>query len=91
MKAWSYELDCYLLLYGDNGVVVGASYTDLHVELPILWVLIALALLASLASWANLWARTYTLPVAAAVAVFGTALLLAEVFPALFAPGVETQ
>jgi uncharacterized protein len=84
VKAWSYGLDRYLLLYGDNGVVVGASYTDLHVELPVLWVLIALALLASLAAWANLWARTYTLPVAAAVAVFGTALLLAEVFPALF-------
>src|SRR6266487_4611976 len=32
VKAWSYGLDRYLLLYGDNGVVVGASYTDIHVE-----------------------------------------------------------
>src|SRR5262249_60556340 len=39
VKAWSYGLDRYLLLYGDNGVVVGASYTDIHVELPILWLL----------------------------------------------------
>jgi uncharacterized protein len=30
VKAWSYGLDRYLLLYGDNGVVVGASYTDIH-------------------------------------------------------------
>jgi uncharacterized membrane protein (UPF0182 family) len=30
VKAWSYRLDRYLLLYGDNGVVVGASYTDIQ-------------------------------------------------------------
>src|SRR5437667_320821 len=35
VKAWSYGLDRYLLLYHDNGVVVGASYTDIHVELPV--------------------------------------------------------
>jgi uncharacterized membrane protein (UPF0182 family) len=28
----------YLLLYGDNGVVIGASYTDIHVERPLMWV-----------------------------------------------------
>ena len=42
VKAWSYGLDRYLLLYGDNGVVVGASFTDVHVELPVLWLLIGL-------------------------------------------------
>ena len=26
VKAWSYGLDRYLLLYGDNGVVVGAGH-----------------------------------------------------------------
>jgi uncharacterized membrane protein (UPF0182 family) len=40
VKAWSYGLDRYLLLYGDPRVVVGASYTDIHVELPVLWMLI---------------------------------------------------
>ena len=39
MKAWSYVLDRFLLLYNDNGVVVGAGYTDIHVELPVLWLL----------------------------------------------------
>ncbi|TMJ16770.1 MAG: UPF0182 family protein, partial [Alphaproteobacteria bacterium] len=32
VEAGSYGLDRYLLLYGDNGVVVGASYTDVHVK-----------------------------------------------------------
>ena len=29
----------YLLLYGDNGVVVCASYTDVRVGLPALWLI----------------------------------------------------
>jgi len=84
VKAWSYALDRYLLLYGDNGVVVGASYTDIHVELPVLWLLIALSIVAALAAWANLWVRTYRLPAAAIVLLFGGAFLLSGVIPGLF-------
>jgi uncharacterized protein len=84
VKAWSYGLDRYLLLYGDNGVVVGASYTDIHVELPILWLLIGLSIVAAFAAWANLRVRTYRLPAAAVVLVFGGSLLLSGVVPGLF-------
>jgi uncharacterized membrane protein (UPF0182 family) len=84
VKAWSYGLDRFLLLCGDNGVVVGAGYTDIHVELPVLWVLVAVACIAALASWANVGMRTYKLPLAAAVLVFGSSCVLALVFPALF-------
>jgi uncharacterized membrane protein (UPF0182 family) len=84
VKAWSYGLDRYLLLYGDNGVVVGASYTDIHVELPVLWLLIGLSIIAAFAAWANLWVRTYRLPAAAAVLVFGGSFVLSGVVPALF-------
>ncbi len=84
LKAWSYGLDRYLLLYRDNGVVVGASYTDVHVELPILWLLVGLAGVAALAALANLWVRTYKLPVAGAVLVFGTSVVLSMIVPAVF-------
>jgi uncharacterized protein len=84
VKAWSYNLDRYLLLYGDNGVVIGASYTDVHVELPILWLLMGFSIAAALAAWANLRARTYRLPVAAAVFVFGGSIVLSEAVPGLF-------
>ena len=53
VKAWSYGLDRFLLLYGDNGVVVGASYTDIHIALPVLWLLVGLSIIAALACWAN--------------------------------------
>src|SRR5262249_7757137 len=84
VKAWSYGLDRYLLLYHDNGVVVGASYTDIHVELPVLWLLIGLSTVAAFASWANLRMRTYRLPVAAVVLVFAASFVLSGVVPSLF-------
>ena len=84
VKAWSYGLDRYLLLYGDNGVVVGASYTDIHVGLPVLWLLIGLSIVAAFAAWANVRVRTYRIPAAAAVLVFGGSLVLSEVIPGLF-------
>jgi uncharacterized membrane protein (UPF0182 family) len=84
VKAWSYGLDRYLLLFGDNGVVVGAGYTDVNVELPVLWLLIALSIVAALAAWANLWVRTYRLPTAAIALLFGAAFLLSGIIPAVF-------
>ena len=84
VKAWSYGLDRYLLLYGDNGVVIGASYTDIHVELPVLWLLIGFSIVAACAAWANVRVRTYRLPAAAAVLVFGGSFVLSGVVPGLF-------
>ncbi|MEW6345452.1 MAG: UPF0182 family protein [Pseudomonadota bacterium] len=84
VKAWSYTLERFLLLYGDNGVVVGASYTDIHVELPVLWVLAGLAAVAALASWFNMRRPGYRIPAASALLVFGGSFLLAGIYPALF-------
>ena len=84
IKAWSYALDRYLMLYDDNGVVVGAGYTDVHVELPALWLLIILAVVAAIVSWANVQLRVVRLVIAAPVLVFGGSFLFAEVIPGLF-------
>jgi hypothetical protein len=84
VEAASYGLDRYLLLYGDNGVVVGASYTDVHVRLPMLWLLIGLSIVAAVAAWANVRIRTYRLPVAAVLLVVIGTLVLSGVTPALF-------
>src|SRR5271166_2559991 len=70
IKAWAYALDRYLLVYNDNGVVVGAGYTDVHVELPALWLLIVLAVVAAVGAFANVRLRTVRLGVAAALLVF---------------------
>jgi len=84
VKAWSYALDRFLLLYNDNGVVVGAGYTDVHVELPVLWLLIGLAAAAAVVAWANVRLRTHRLAIAAVTLVFGSSFIFAGLFPALF-------
>ena len=84
VKAWSYGLDRYLLLYGDNGIVVGASYTDIHVGLPGLWLLIGLSIIAAFAAWANLRVRTYRLLAAAFILVGFGSFVLSGAAPALF-------
>jgi uncharacterized protein len=84
IKAWSYALDRYLMLYDDNGVVVGAGFTDVHVELPALWLLIVLAVVAAIAAWANVRLRTIRLLIAAPLLVSGGSFLFAEVIPGLF-------
>jgi uncharacterized membrane protein (UPF0182 family) len=84
VKAWSYGLDRFLLLYSDNGVVVGAGYTDLHVRLPILWFLVGLAVLCAIAAWANVRWQTWRLPAAAALLLFASSIVISGLFPALF-------
>ena len=84
IEAWSFYLDRYLILYGDNGVVVGAGYTDVHVALPLLYVLIALGGAGAIASFANVWLRSIRIPLAAAALVLGTSLLVSPAATALF-------
>jgi uncharacterized membrane protein (UPF0182 family) len=84
VKAGSNWLDRYLLLYDDNGVVVGAGYTDIHVVLPVLWLLIGIAIAASLVSWFNMSWRSYRIAAASVLLVFGGSLVLAVIYPALY-------
>src|SRR6516162_9338774 len=84
VKAWSYGPDRYLLLYGDNGVVVGASYTDVHLMLPILWILVGLSIVAAIAAGGNTRARGYRLPAAAVLLVFGSSFVLSTIVSGLF-------
>ena len=84
IKIWSYALDRYLLLYNDNGVVVGARYTDVHVELLALRLLIGVAAVAAIVAWANVRLRTIRLLIAAPLLVFGGSFLFTELIPGLF-------
>ena len=83
VKAWSYALDRYLLLYDDNGVVVGAGYADVHVELPALWLLIGLAAVGAIVAFANVRRHSTPLVIAAALLVFGGAFFFGDAVPAL--------
>ena len=61
VKAWSYYLDRFDLLYG-NGLIPGAGYSDIHARLPMLNLLIGVTIIAGLAVLSNAWRRTLALP-----------------------------
>ena len=84
VKAGSYALDRFLLLYNDNGIVVGAGYTDVNIELPVLWFLIGIAGAAAVVAWVNVRLRTYRLVIAATAFMFGSAFLFGELLPGMF-------
>jgi uncharacterized membrane protein (UPF0182 family) len=84
IEAWSSYLGRYLLLYGDNGVVVGASYTDVHIRLPILELLIVLCSAAAIVCFANARLHRSRVTLISAIAVVVTWLLILPLGSALF-------
>ncbi len=75
VKAGDYVLQRYDLLLGGNGVVFGAAYTDVHLRLPLLAVLVGISLVAMVLCAANVVFQGFRLPVAAVVLLLGAALL----------------
>jgi uncharacterized membrane protein (UPF0182 family) len=74
-KAWN-------LLYSSSGTVFGAGYTDVHVRLPIIRVLMVIAFLLAAALIANIWRRRQYWP--AAVGVWIVVLILLQgIVPAI--------
>ena len=52
LLAWGWRLDMLNLVHSPRGLVHGASWTDVHVQIPAYWVLIGLALVAAaVAAW----------------------------------------
>ena len=64
--------------------MVGAGFTNIHVELPVLWLLIGISIVAALLAWSNLRARGYGRPLVAVGAVFGAVFVFSGVIPGLF-------
>ena len=46
-----FYLDRYELLFGDNGILYGAAYTDIHARLPMLTLLVIISLVVAVATF----------------------------------------
>ena len=64
-KAWGYYLGRFDLLGSTRGVVQGASYTDVHAQLPALNFLMIAALICAVLFLVNIRVRLWSLPVIA--------------------------
>jgi uncharacterized membrane protein (UPF0182 family) len=61
-KAWGYYLGRYDLLVSPRGVVTGASYTDIHAQLPALYVLTIVGLICAVLFLVNIRFKGWVLP-----------------------------
>ena len=63
VKAWGYDLGKYTLLTSSRGVVTGASYTDIHAQLPALRLLVFIAIACAILFLVNIRFRGWALPI----------------------------
>ncbi|GAB4460117.1 MAG: UPF0182 family protein [Anaerolineae bacterium] len=63
--AWGHWLDMFDLMYSPRGVAFGASYTDVNVSLPALWVMVAVALATGVILLINILLRKQALSLGA--------------------------
>ena len=82
LKAWSYRLDQLSLVFSPRGVVTGASYTDVHAQLPALRLLMLVAPVCAVLFFLNLRSRDFTLPVAGTLLLVLSSVLIGGLVPA---------
>jgi uncharacterized protein len=82
-RAMNYWLARPELLLHTNGVVYGLRYVDHVLWEPGLWLLVALSLVGAAVCLANLRQRGLRLPVVAAIVLFGPAVFLNLIQPAI--------
>lgn len=84
VRAWAYYyVDRFNLDLSQNGVVSGASYTDVHVRLPAMTLLAVVSLVAFVLLIINVYQRTWVLPLVAFGLWAFLALVVGVIYPAL--------
>jgi uncharacterized membrane protein (UPF0182 family) len=81
---WRYYLSTFGLVYAESGSAFGAGWTAVHANLPVIYLLMALAVLTAVVILANLFLRRGPFLPAAAAAVWVVAAIAAGViYPAM--------
>jgi uncharacterized protein len=81
LKGWGYRLDQLSLVFSPRGVVTGASYTDVHAQLPALRLLMLVAPVCAVLFFLNLRSRDFTLPVAGTLLLVLSSVLVGGLYP----------
>ncbi len=82
VHAWGYWLGRYELLYSERGPTTGAAYTDVNAELPALYLLLGVSVIAILLVLAAIRRRGYILPGAAVALLVVASIILQGIYPA---------
>lgn len=82
LKAGGYVVAQFNLLYSPRGVAFGASYTDIHAQLPALRILVVVAVLVAAAVLVNGWLRRPMYFVYSVGFLVAASLLVGSAYPA---------
>ena len=82
VKAWGYRLDQFNLLYSSRGQVTGASYTDVHAQLPALKLLMIIAIVISVLFFVNARFKNWLLPIGGIGLLLLTSIVAGGIWPA---------
>ena len=83
VKAAQYWVGQYELNFSERGTVTGASYTDVHAQLPALKLLALISIISAILFLVNIRMRRLSLPLAAVAIWILTAVLAGGAWPAL--------
>jgi uncharacterized membrane protein (UPF0182 family) len=83
VKAFAYWLDRFALATSDAGLITGLTYTDVNAVLPAKTILAGIAALCSLLFFANIFRKSWVLPVAGVGLLGISSFLIAGVYPSL--------
>ena len=81
VQAWRFRLDMFAMLYSPRGTVTGASYTDVHAQIPAYWILIAACFICAFLFILNIRYKGWKLPLAGMVGIVVIALLAGALYP----------
>ncbi len=82
-KAFDYWLSIWELNFSPRGQVSGASYTDVHAQLPALRILIGIALISAFILIVNIRFQGWRLPAIALGIWIGASILVGSAYPAV--------
>jgi uncharacterized membrane protein (UPF0182 family) len=82
-RAFDYWLSIYELDFSPRGQVLGASYTDVHAQIPAYWILIVIAIATGIMLMVNIRYRGWRLPLIALGIWVGASILVGAIVPAL--------
>jgi len=81
LKAVDYWLSQYQLTLSDRGVVNGATYTDVHAQLPATQLLIAISVFSAVLLVVGVRRRSLSLPIVAVASWLLVAIVAGEMYP----------
>lgn len=82
VKAWGYWLGRFDLVVSNRGVGTGASYTDVHAQLPALTLLVFISIACAVAFLVNIRFRGWALPAIALGLLVLASVVAGGIFPA---------